>query len=787
MNTPDPRVIGRRVRRIEDPALLKGDGRFVDDIKLPGTLHAAFVRSPHAHALIRSIDLDAARAMRGVVVAFKAEDLAKMLAQPRLPLAFPAGKLTSEAMPFVLASHEVCYVGEAVVMVIAASRYIAEDAVDNIVVNYDVLPAIVDPREAVVPGAHKACLASNTNLLIRFDVGFGDCTREFASAQHVFRQSLFQHRGVAHPMEGRGVLAHTEPGSGTLMVWSSTQLAHELRDNVVEMLNLPLDKVRVIVPEVGGGFGAKFLVYSEEIAVAAAAKMLGRPVKWIEDRREHFVSSIQERDQYWDLEVAVDGDGLLRGVRGKLVHDQGAFAPHSITVPYNSASSLPGPYVLPSYKLDVLVARTNKTPVIPVRGAGYPQGTFAMERLLDLVAGKMGLDRAEIRSRNLISPDKMPYVAGLINRAGSPVIYDSGDYATCEKKGLKAADYEGFPKRQAAAREQRRFIGIGLAHGVKCTGRGPYESATVRVAPTGRVSVYTGAHGMGQGIKTTLAQICADQLGVSIEDVDVTCGDTGFISSGLGGFASRQTVVAGSSVQLAANAVRDKAIEVASQMLASNRDLVFSNWEKKLALVDGKVQVPGRPDLAIPLGRIAIVLRGAAGYWFPDGVGVGLEATRHFVVDAMAYANAFHVCEVEVDIDTGHVDILRYIAVQDSGKLVNPLVAEGQVHGGIAHGIGNALFERMLYSQDGQPLTTTFADYLLPGATDVPNIEVIVNETLSPLNPLGMKGVGEVSIVPVTSAIVSAIEHALAPFGVHICETPVTPMRLLELVTQKKI
>jgi aerobic carbon-monoxide dehydrogenase large subunit len=777
LNTPSPRLVGHRVRRVEDPALLRGAGRYLDDIKLPDTLHVAFVRSPHAHALIRSIDADDARAMRGVVAVYTADDLLKVLVRLRLPMAFPEGKLTVDAMPFVLASGEVCYVGEALAMVVATSRYLAEDAIDRVAVDYDVQPAVVDPRTAIATDAPRACADTPSNLFIRFDVAYGDCAKEFASSRHVFRETLFQHRGVAHPMEGRGVLAHMDPGTRTLVVWSSTQLAHEVRDNIAEMLDLGVDKVRVIVPDVGGGFGAKFLVYPEEIAIAAAAKMLERPIKWIEDRREHFVSAIQERDQYWELEVAVDGNGLLRGVRGKLVHDQGAYAPHSITVPNNSASSLPGPYLLPTYNLDVSIVRTNKPPVIPVRGAGYPQGTFAMERLLDLVADKLGIDRAEVRSRNLIPADRMPYAVGLINRAGLPVIYDSGDYATCQRKALDAVDYGGFPARQAAARKEGRSIGIGFAHGLKCTGRGPYESATVRVAASGLVSVYTGAHAMGQGIETALAQICSDELGVSIENIKVTCGDTAFISSGIGGYASRQTIVAGSAVQMAASAVRDKALKVAAQILNTNEELALDN---------GSVHVAARPDVAVSLGRIAIALRGAAGYKFPEGVDVGLEATHHFRVEAMAYANCFHVCEVEVDVGTGHVHVLRYIAVQDSGKIVNPLIADGQVHGGIVHGIGNALFEWMGYDENGQPITTTFGDYLLPTATELPNIEVIAHETLSPLNPLGMKGVGEVSVVPVTSAIVSAIDNALEPLGVRIRETPITPVRLLELILEKQ-
>lgn len=777
MSTLGPKVVGARVPRMEDRALLRGEGRYLDDIHLPDTLHVAFVRSPHAHALIRSVHTDKARGAEGVVAVYTADDLLKTVVRLRLPLAFPKGKLDESAMQSVLPKSEVCHVGEAFAMVIATSRYLAEDAADLVEVEYEALDAIVDPRSAMDAGAPSACVDSPSNLFTRFDVAYGNCAKEFESARHVFRETLFQHRGVAHPMEGRGVLAHVDPGTKAMMVWSSTQLAHELRDNIAEMLNLGVDQVRVIVPDVGGAFGAKFLVYPEEIAVAAAAKMLGRPVKWVEDRREHFVSAIQERDQYWELEVAVDEDGRLRGVRGALVHDQGAYSPHNITVPYNSASCIPGPYVLPSLHVDVSMVRTNKPPVIPVRGAGYPQGTFAMERLLDLVAEKLRIDRAEVRRRNLIPSDRMPYQLGLINRAGAPVVYDSGDYVTCQQKGLDAIGYAAFPARRDAARGDGRFIGIGFAHGVKCTGRGPYESATIRVAPSGRVSIYTGAHAMGQGIATALAQICAQELGVDIQNIEVTCGDTAFISSGLGGYASRQTIVAGSAVQMAARAVREKALMVAAYLLDTSEDLV---------LQDGKVHVAGRPNVAVSLGRIAAVLRGMAGYKFPQGVGVGLEATHHFLVEAMAYANSFHACEVEVDTKTGHVEILRYVAVLDSGKVVNPLIAEGQVHGGVVHGIGNALFEWMGYDDSGQPITTTFADYLLPTAPESPNIDVIAHETPSPLNPMGMKGVGEVALVPVTSAIVSAIESALEPLGVRVRETPINPIRLLELILKQQ-
>lgn len=786
MNELGPRYVGRRVRRIEDPALLRGEGKYLDDLQVPGLLHAAFVRSAHAHAMIRAIDVDAARAMPGVIAVMTAADLEKTLTDIRLPLHFPPGKLGVDAMPFVLAPHEVCYVGEPVVLVVATSRYLAEDAADCVEIDYDVLPVAIDPREALSDGAPLSRSDATSNSFTTIDVRYGDCDREFAAAAHIFRERLSQHRGVAHPIEGRGVLASVDPGSGALSVWSSTQVTHELRNNIVEMLDLRPDEVRVIPCEVGGGFGCKFMVYPEEIAVVAAAKMLDRPVKWVEDRREHFLSAIQERDQYWEIEVAVDADGRLRAVRGELFHDQGAYAPHSITVPYNSASSLAGAYVLPAYQLDVHVVRTNKPPVIPVRGAGYQQGTFVMERMLDWIAGELGLDRTEIRRRNLIPATSMPYKVGLANRAGKPVIYDSGDYEACQNEALLAADYTGFPARQAEARKEGRLIGIGCAHGVKCTGRGPFESATVRVSATGKVTVYTGATAIGQGTQTTLAQICAETLGVNMADVKVVCGDTAFVEYGLGSYGSRQTMLAGSSVQLAAGVVRDKALAVAAQMLKSEAGIPLSNSQKEFFIADGKVRVTDRPDLAIPLGKIAAALRGAAGYAFPLGVEVGLEATQHFRTDEMAYANGFHVCEVEVDPETGHVSILRYLALQDSGKIVNPLTSEGQVCGGVVHGIGNALFEWMRYSEEGQPITTTFADYLLPTATEVPTIECLFHETRSPLNPMGMKGVGEASIVAVTAAVASAVENAVQEFGFRVRDVPITPIRLLELIEQAR-
>jgi len=768
------RHFGQRTRRIEDPALLRGAGRFVGDIDLPGTLHAAFVRSPYAHALIRDIDVAAAVAMPGVVAVLTARDIARGLTTLRMPLGFPTTTLPPNITPFVLTPEEVCFVGEAVVLVLATSRYTAEDGAGAVLVDYEPLEVLADCRDALKPDAPKVRREATDNVLCTFKMSYGNCADAFAGAAHVFREQLHQHRGGAHPIEGRGIVASFDKHQKTLSVWSSTQMSHELQFTVAEMLGMSEQTVRVVAPDVGGGFGAKFLVYPEEIAVAAAARLHACPVKWIEDRAEHFVSAIQERDQHWDVEIGVDGQGMILGVRGRMIHDQGAYTPQGINCAYNAATAVTGPYVVPNYELDVFVAQTNKVFTIPVRGAGYPEGTFVMERLLDRAAHELHIDRALIRERNLVAADKMPYVKPLKNRAGHPITLDSGDYLACQTKVLQAIDYAGFAARKKLAREQGRHIGIGMAHGVKGTGRGPFESANVKISTSGRVSVSTGAMAMGQGISTALAQIAADVLGASVESIDVVAGDTGAIAMGIGGFASRQTITAGSSVLLAAREVNDKARKVASQMLeVAEADLVLRN---------GNVEVRGIPEMSVPLTRIARLLRGIPGYDLPQGVGAGLEATVHWEPEAMTYANAFHACEVEVDVDTGAVTLLRYVAIQDSGRLVNPLIVEGQVHGGIVHGIGNALFEYMRYDENAQPISTTFADYLLPTSTEIPRIEVHFMETPSTTNPLGVKGVGEVGTIPVTSAIASAVDDALADFGVRIAAVPIDPVRVVELI-----
>jgi carbon-monoxide dehydrogenase large subunit len=761
--------IGARVPRLEDFSLLTGGARFVDDIPAPGALHAAFVRSPHPHALIRGIDAGAARAMPGVVAVLALDDLAPVLRQRRMVRVSNSGTKLDQSWPFALADGEVSFVGEPVVIVVASDRYIAEDAAAVVAVDYDLLPAAIDCRVERAPTVRREL---TTNRVIAYKVAYGDSDAAFAKAAHVVHEDLWVHRGAAHSMEGRGILVQISDRE--TQIWASTQKAHDLKNALADYIDLDESRLRVATPDVGGGFGPKLCVYPEDVATVAAATLLRRSVKWIEDRREHFTNAAQERDQYWSIEIAVDADGKVLGLRGNLIHDVGAYALQDVNIPYNSASMMSGPYIVPSLLMDVAVAATNKTPVSSIRGAGYPQAAFAMERMMDRVARELKIDRAELRRRNLIPTEKMPYTKPLKARSGAPMQYDSGDYPTCQAMVLQAAEWEGFRERQRAALAQGRYIGIGLAHGIKGTGRGPFESGIVRVSNTGRVTVYTGAAAIGQGLQTALAQVAASELGLRADEITVVPGDTSGVAIGLGAFASRQTVTAGNSVLLAARAVADKAKKLASHILEAA--------EHDLELVNGEVRVVGAPQLSVKLAELSRILKGAPGYGFPPGVDPGLDANVNWRTDALAYANACHVAEVEVDIETGEARILRYFALQDSGVLINPMMVDGQLHGSIAHGIGNALFEWMGYDDAAQPVTTTFADYLLLTATELPAMTTMFKETPSPLNPLGCKGVGEVSTIPTAAAVISAVEDALSPFGVRISQVPIMPNELVELI-----
>ena len=768
------RVFGQSVRRSEDADLLLGKGRFIDDIRFPGMLEAAFVRSPHAHATIERIDKSAALAVPGVRAIFTLADLRPYLQTERLVVGLPSKSYKQDRNRPALAHDEVVHVGEPLAIVIAENRYVAEDAAALVEVDYDPLPAVADCRAALDATAPRVHRNAPHNLLAEFGMTYGDVDRAFGASPHVFRESFKLHRGGSHSIECRGAVAIHDPLEDRLTLWSSTQMPHAAQRLLCDMLGRDENRVRVIAPELGGGFGPKLVFYPEDIVTALSAMLVKRPVKWIEDRREHFIATTQERDQYWDVEIAVDRDARILGIRGNLIHDHGSYTARGVNLPQNAAETLPLQYEVPAYRMNIRVALTNKVPVTPVRGAGHPQGTFVIERLLDRVARELHLDRAEVRRRNLIPASRMPYTTQLKARGGTPVVLDSGDYPGSQAEILERAGWADFPERQKAALAQGRYIGIGLANYCKGTGRGPFESATVRVAPSGKVHVYSGAAAMGQSTRTMLAQIVAEQLGGAMENVTVTVSDSSATAMGLGGSNSRQAVMAGSSAHVAAMTVRAKTLKIASHLLEAD--------ESELEIDGDRVRVRSTHDRSVTLGQIARAVAGTAGYPLPPDVSPGLEATENLVIDDMTHANGAVVVEVEVDVETGHVKITRFVGLHDCGRIINPMLVEGQVLGGTAHGIGNALYEWMGYDENAQPVTTNFGEYLLVTATEMPHVENHYRETPSPLNPLGVKGVGECGVVPVAAAVASAVEDALTPFGVHISETPIFPAQLVALI-----
>ena len=763
---------GARVTRFEDPALLAGRGRFTDDVPLPGALHACFVRSPHGHARIKSIDAAAARALPGVHAVIAADDLPEPMRSERIPnlMANPAIRIMRTQ--HALARDEVCYAGQALAVVVADSRPIAEDGAALVAVDYELLPAVEDCREAVKPGSPKAHSDIPDNVAASLKMEFGDADAAFARAPHVFEEQFWMHRGGGMAMETRAVAASHDTAGDFLTVWSSTQTPQLGRSILADLLGRGPETIRMIAPDVGGGFGPKAPFYAEEAVIPAIAIKLGRPVRWFEDRREHFLCATQERDQYWTLAIAVDADGKILGVRGSMLHDTGAFMPWGLIMPYIAAVTVPGPYVIPNYRLEMTVAITNKVATTPVRGAGRPQAVFAMERLMDRVARELNMDRAEVRARNLIGPEQMPYEVGLVFRDGKPLVYQSGDFPRSQRTAIEAAGYADFAKRQAEARKLGRYIGIGLANYVEGTGLGPFEGVTVRVLQNGKVAVATGASNQGQGQRTTLTQIIADRLGCRMEDVILTMADTAAISQGIGAFASRQAVNAGSSAHMAAETVRQKVVELAARALGVPASDIDVDDGRAIA------QTGNKPSIG--LGELARLAQGMPGVSFPEGQAAGLEHTAYYTAPQASYCNGTHVVEVEVDPMTGGVTLGRYTIAHDSGSIINPLIVDGQVQGGTAHGIGNALFERMRYDDTANPLTTTFQDYLMPTAPEVPGCNIIHVETPNPLNPIGVKGAGEGGTIPAPAAIVAAIEDALSPFGVRFAEMPLTPERIVE-------
>ena len=766
------RHFGARIARLEDPALLTGRGRFVDDIRLASTLHACFVRSPHAHAKIRAIDTSAARALPGVHAVLTADDLPARMARNEIPMLVPNPSIATPRTQLALARREVCYVGQTIAVAIADNRYLAEDAAAAVNVEFEVLPAVSNCREAARPGAPPTHSDLASNIAAVVPMSYGDVEAAFAGAAYVFEDELFLHRGGAVTLEGRAVLATYDGGADILTVWSATQTPHLCRATLADLFERDLEAIRVIAPHVGGGFGTKAPFYAEEAVIPAVAMKLCRPIAWQEDRREHFLSATQERDQYWKVAVAVDDEGKILGLSGTMLHDSGAFLPWGIIVPYIAATTFPGPYVVPAYRIEATVVLTNRVPTTVVRGAGRPQAVFAMERLMDRLARELKLDRAELRRRNMIVPEQMPYSVGLTFRDGKPLIYASGDFPKSQERALALAAYAEFPLRRSKAGTEGHYLGIGIANYVEGTGLGPFEGVTVRVLPNGKVAVATGATTQGQGTRTTLSQIVADEVSCRIEDIVMTVGDTAAISQGVGAFASRQAINAGSSALIAGANVRKQIIALAARLLGLP--------EPDIEVEDGRATARGGNKPSITFGELARAAQGMPGFSFAVEQTPGLEHTAYFTPPQASYCNGTHIAEVAVDPFTGGVRLLRYTVAHDSGRIINPLIVDGQVQGGVAHGIGNALFEQMKYNQGAQPLTTTFQDYLLPTALDVPGCDIEHVETPNPLNPLGVKGAGEGGTIPAPAAIISAVEDALSAFGVRFTEMPLTPDRIVD-------
>jgi len=768
------RYFGERVKRNEDPRLLTGRGTFVDDIRMPGMLHGALLRSPHAHARVLSIDTSKAKAAPGVAAVYTRTDLPDNLQEP-LPKLIPHHALIHHKTQYALAPEKVRHVGEPVAFVVAESRYLAEDAAELVEVEYEPLPPVVDLTQAAQPNAPLVHEDMGTNVCAHHTQRVGNVEEAFARAAHVFTERFVMDRGTAAPMECRGVVAQWEPRMRQLTVWDSTQAPIPIRNGLARLLGLPQGGVRVIAPDVGGGFGPKIMMfYPEEILVPYTAMQLGRPVKWIEDRRENFVAMNQEREQIHDAAIAVDGDGRILGVRTVFLYDSGAYIPYGIIVPIVASTTLPGPYKIPNYHCEFKAVFTNKTIVSPYRGAGRPHGVFVMERLMDRVAKELRIDRTEIRRRNLIQPDEFPYEVGLIYQDNAPVIYDSGDYPATLAKALQMIGYDMWPERRARYRREGRYVGLGIACYVEGSGIGPYEGCRVTVEPSGKVYAATSVGTQGQGHFTSFAQIVADALTVPVEDVVVVTGDSGAFGWGTGTFASRAAVVAGNAVHLAAQAVREKALKVAATTLEARVE--------DLEMRDGKVFVRGVPGRSMTLAKIAVAANPLRGT-IPEGwEQPGLEASRYFAPPRGTFPNGAHACVLEVDVQTGMIKILKYVVVHDCGRVINPLILDGQIQGGVAQGLGGAFYEKLVYDEHGQLLTQTFMDYLLPTAMEVPEIEIGHLETPSPLNPLGVKGAGEAGVIPVAALIAQAIDDALVEFGVRIAEMPLSPSRLLEII-----
>ena len=776
------KVIGKRVKRVEDPRLLTGQALFVGDVNLPDMLHAAFFRSDYAHAKIISIDIKPALELPGVVAIYTAEDMGDAW-EPGPPLVSPPPTLENVVFnsrrQVPLVKDKVKHAGEIIAVVIAESRYIAEDAVEEILVEFEPLPAVVDLEKCMEADSVLVHDDLDTNLAAHLIQNKGNYEAAREKAELVIKRRFHLDRGAAAAMENRGIVADWDEKNQHLTVWDATQSPIPIRNGLAARLGLRTHQVRVVAPFVGGGFGPKIMMfYAEEMVLPWISMKLGQPIKWIEDRRENFYATTQERQQIQEVEMALSKEGRILGIHQKIIHDTGAYDPYGLTTPLNTQSHSMGGYDVENYHSEVTVVFTNKTIVTPVRGAGRPQGIFVVERLLDIASRKLGLDPMEVRRLNFIPPDAFPYNHEIIDQAFVPLVFDSGNYEAAFNKALEELGYENFiNEEQPRLRAEGKHVGIGVVPFIETTGVGPYEGARVSVEASGKISAATGVGTQGQSHMTTFAQIIAEQLGIEVSDVSLVSGDTAEFHWGTGTFASRGAVVAGNAVHAAAKDVRHKVLKLASKILETP--------EEELELEDGMVRVADIPEKSISLGELALLanpLRGAV----EPGTEPGLESTKYFGPALGSTAFGVHGMILEVDSETMMIKIRKYVTVEDCGTMLNPLVVEGQIHGGVSMGIGNAYYEKLHYDENGQLLNASLADYLIPGSTEMPQIDVYHMNTPAPNNELGTKGVGEAGTIPVPAVFAQALENALPEYNLEILETPLSPNRLFELLHRQE-
>ncbi|MDZ4801107.1 MAG: xanthine dehydrogenase family protein molybdopterin-binding subunit [Bryobacteraceae bacterium] len=764
------KMVGKAIRRREDPRLLTGNATYVDDMQMPGMYHACIVRSPHAAAKIKGIDITAAKAAEGVVAVFTGADTASIGPVPT-GVSLPGMKVPAHK---VLATDRVYYVGHAVAIVVATDKYLARDGADLVEVDYDPTQAVADPEKAVAPGAPLVHPEYENNVAFTYHQENGEVDKVFAEADVVVKQRIVSQRLIPTAMETRGVVADWKHGDAALTIYTSTQIPHLARTLLAGMLGMPEHKLRIVAPEVGGGFGSKLNVYGEEALLGFVSKQLRKPVKWIESRRENCAVTIHGRGHVDHLELAAKKDGTITGLKIHILSDLGAY--HQLLtalIPQLSLLMVPGLYNFHTVRADITGVFTNCVPTDAYRGAGRPEATHVIERMVDMVSAELGLDPAELRVKNFPRPEDFPF------QTATGLVYDSGNYEWPLRQALATVAYEDLKKEQTAARAAGRLFGIGISTYGEICAMGPspampaggWESATVKVEPSGVVTVLTGSSPHGQGEETTFAQITADALGVGVDDVAVLHGDTSVVQYGIGTFGSRATAVGGAALWYALQEVRAKMKRFAEMLLDSDDvDLVGSNW------------VCNKTGRTVSVVEIAGAAYGAKR--LPQGVDPGLVATRFWEPTNFAYPFGAHIAVTEVDRETGTIKILRYVAVDDCGNIINPLLVAGQVHGGIVQALGQAIYEHAVYDDDGQLLSGELMDYAIPRARMVPWMECSHTTTPSPVNPLGVKGVGEAGTIGCSPALVNSVTDALRPLGIRHVDMPMTPQRIWKMIQE---